>query len=207
MSERFRVNQHSDLGTAALSGKSKSAFQSLMEEIAGGSEAAVESLLSLYGKHLSRAVRRRLNQGIRSKFDTSDFVQAVWASFFCGREALATFENSGQFVAFLTRMAKNKVIDECRRRFQTQKNDVNRERTLGGDASQEVAIPGREPTPSQVAIGHEEWERMIGGVPSHYREILELRALGETQEEIAQRLGVSEKTVRRVLKRVRDRRE
>jgi RNA polymerase sigma factor (sigma-70 family) len=52
---------------------------------------------------------------------------------------------------------------------------------------------------------HEQWERMVGEVPSRYRQILELRAAGETQEEIARRLGVSEKTVSRVLHKLRAR--
>jgi RNA polymerase sigma factor (sigma-70 family) len=188
-----------------LMSESKSGFQSLMGEIAAGSESAVEKLLGLYGDHLCRAVRRRLNRALRPKFDTSDFVQAVWASFFCDRGQLAQFEHSGQLVAFLTKVASNKVVDECRHQLQTQKADVTRERSLSDDTSQEIRIPGREPAPSQVAIMHEQWERMADEVPSRYRQILELRAVGETQEEIASRLGVSEKTVNRVLRKLRTR--
>ena len=184
-----------------------SSFRSLMQEIAAGSQTAVGKLLDLYGHHLCRAVRRRLSRVLRPKYDTSDFVQAVWASFFCDRGQLARFEHSGDFVAFLTKMANNKVVDECRRRLHTQKANVNRERSLSDDASQETVLPGREPTPSQVAIGHEQWERMMGEVPSHYRQILKLRAAGSTQEEIASLLGVNEKTVRRVLNKLRGRME
>lgn len=189
----------------ALMSEEKSGFQSLMEQIAAGSEAAVEKLLGLYGEHLCRAVRRRLSRALRPKFDTSDFVQAVWASFFCDRRQLAQFEHSGQLVAFLTRVASNKVVDECRHRLQTKKADVARERSLSDDTSQEIRIPGREPAPSQVAIMREQWEQMAGELPSRYRQILALRAAGETQEEIAGRLGVSEKTVNRVLNKLRAR--
>lgn len=185
----------------------ESGFQNLMAQIAAGSELAVERLLSLYGDHLCRAVRRRLNRALRPKFDTSDFVQAVWASFFCNRGEIARFDHSAQFVAYLTRVAKNKVIDECRHRLQTQKADVSRERSIFEDASEALPVPGREPRPSQVAIMREQWERMVGGVPSHYRQIVEMRAVGQSQEEIAGRLGVSEKTVSRVLNRLRSRLE
>jgi len=185
----------------------RTGFQSLMEQIAAGSEAAVERLLTLYGNHLCRAVRRRLNRALRPKFDTSDFVQAVWASFFCDRGQLARFEHSGQLVAFLPRMANNKIVDECRHRLETKKADVTRERSLAADGSEEMELPGREPRPSQIAIMHEQWEQMRGGVPSEYREILDLRAAGETLEEIALRLGVNERTVRRVLRRLRGRME
>jgi RNA polymerase sigma-70 factor, ECF subfamily len=177
----------------------KSGFQGLMAQIAAGSESAVESLVNQYGSQLCRAVRRRLNPRLRSKFDTGDFVQAVWASFFFDREKLARFEHSGDFVAFLTKMAQNKVVDECRRRLQTQKTNLQRERSISAEASEEIVLRSREPAPSQVAIRNERWERMLNGLPEQYRRILELRAAGETQEEIAGRLGISERTVRRVL--------
>lgn len=180
-------------------------FQSLMEQIAAGSEAAVERLLGLYGDHLCRAVRRRLSRALRPKFDTNDFVQAVWASFFCNRGELARFEHSAQLVAFLTRVASNKVVDECRHRFQTQKADVARECSLSDQTSQELAIPGREPPPSQIAMMNEQLERLRGDVPSRYRSIVELRVEGQSQEEIAEKLGVSERTVSRVLNKLRSR--
>jgi len=175
-----------------------------MEEIASGSESAVKTLLDQYGDHLCRAVRRRLGRRLRPKFDTVDFVQAVWASFFHDRDHVARFEDSQQLVAFLTRVANNKVVDECRH-GQTQKADVGRECSLTDDDGQAVDVPGRDPTPSQVAVGHEAWERMLAGVRAEHRPILELRVRGETQDEIADRLGVNEKTVRRVLSKLRHR--
>ncbi|TVS11743.1 MAG: sigma-70 family RNA polymerase sigma factor [Planctomycetaceae bacterium] len=174
-------------------------FQELMQQIASGCDSAVENLISQYGNQLCRAVRRRLNPRLRQKFDTSDFVQAVWASFFCGRDQLNRFQHSGDFVAFLTKMARNKVVDECRHRLQTQKRDVTREQSIFTDASEEIPLPSRDPAPSQIAIRNERWQRMLEGLPSQYRRILELRVAGETHEDIARQLGVSDRTVRRVL--------
>jgi RNA polymerase sigma factor (sigma-70 family) len=195
----FSSDREQIFPTEPVMSESKSGFQGLMEQIAAGSESAVESLVSQYGGQLCRAVRRRLNPRLRSKFDTGDFVQAVWASFFFDREQLGRFERSVDFVAFLTKMAQNKVVDECRRRLQTQKMNLHRERSISADASEEIVVRSREPAPSQVAIRNEQWERMMSGLPMHYRQILELRAGGETLEEIADRLGISERTVRRVL--------
>jgi RNA polymerase sigma factor (sigma-70 family) len=179
-----------------------SGFHDLMEQIATGSESAVERLISQYGGQLCRAVRRRLNRRLRPKYGTSDFVQAVWASFFCGRAQLSRFEHSGDFVAFLTAMAQNKVVDECRHRLGTQKRDLRREQPIYTDTSEEIPVRSREPAPSQVAIRNEQWQRMLEGLPTQYRQILELRLAGETQEEIALKLGVSERTVRRVLSKL-----
>ncbi len=185
-----------------LMSTSEFGFHDLMKQIALGSESAVENLISQYGSQLCRAVRRRLNSRLRSKYDTSDFVQAVWASFFCGPDQWNRFQHSGDFVAFLTNMARNKVVDECRHRLQTQKRDVAREQPIFTDTSEEIPLPGREPAPSQVAIRNEQWQRMLEGLPSQYRQILEMRVAGETHKDIARLLGVSERTVRRILSKL-----
>ena len=91
--------------------------------------------------------------------------------------------------------------------MQTQKANVNRERPLEGDLAQGETLAGRDPAPSQVAIAKEQWERMAQGIPSHHREILELCAAGETHQRIADKLGVNEKTVRRVLRKLQSRLE
>jgi RNA polymerase sigma factor (sigma-70 family) len=181
---------------------SDDSFRKLMEQVKCGSDGAVERLLELYGDHIYRAVRRRLNQVLRSKFDSQDFVQAVWASFFAHRDDVSRFKTPEELIAFLARIASNKVIDECRHHMQTQKSNVNRERSLGHEGDQAGSLPASEPTPSEVAIANEQFARMTQGQPSRYKKIVELRANGETYEQIAERLGVNEKTVRRVLKKL-----
>jgi RNA polymerase sigma factor (sigma-70 family) len=143
-----------------------------------------------------------LNRALRPRFDSQDFVQAVWASFFRHRSQVVRFKRPDELIAFLTRVAGNKVIDECRHRMQTQKANVNRECSLDDDLPARAVPVGREPPASQVAIAKEQWERMIDGIPTRYRRILELRAQGETQKRIAELLRVDERTVRRVLHRL-----
>jgi RNA polymerase sigma factor (sigma-70 family) len=67
------------------------------------------------------------------------------------------------------------------------------------------ALPGRQPTPSQLLIAEEEWRRLLLGLPPHHRQMLVLLRQGHTQEEVARQLGFNEKTVRRVLERALDR--
>ena len=182
-------------------------FRDLMDEVHAGSEAAAVRFMDLYAEHIYRAVRRRLNRVLRPRFDSQDFVQAVWASFFGHRSQIVKFDRAEELIAFLSRVAGNKVIDAFRHRLQTQKANVNRERSIDDDLRQGVIPVGKEPAASQVAIAKEQWERMTKDVPSHYRRILELRAEGETHKRIAELLDLNEKTVRRVLRRLRSRLE
>ena len=63
-------------------------------------------------------------------------------------------------------------------------------------------MPSRQPAPVDVAIAHEQWDRLLKDQPDHYRRIIELRLQGHTYQSIADTVGVDECTVRRFLKRL-----
>jgi RNA polymerase sigma factor (sigma-70 family) len=178
-------------------------FATLLEGVRNGSQDAAWELVELYGPHIQRAVRRTLTKEIRSKFDSQDFVQAVWASFFLRPARFARINNPEQLIALLAAMARHKTIDEIRKRMKTQKHDVARERMLGGFAARVAhQLESREPTPSQVAMAREQWESLLRGQPENCRRIVQLRLSGETYLSIARKVGVSQRTVQRVLVRL-----
>ncbi len=57
-------------------------FCTLMRRVGEGSEDAAWELVTRYGEDIRRAVRRVLNVKLRPKFNSLDFVQLVWKSFF-----------------------------------------------------------------------------------------------------------------------------
>jgi RNA polymerase sigma factor (sigma-70 family) len=178
-------------------------FASLMEGVRQGSDEAVRELLEEYGPYVVRAVRRKLNRPMRAKVDSVDFTQAVWASFFANRSQIERLDKPEALIAFLVQVAKNKVIDEFRRLFHTQKHDLNRERSMQGSAEYEAGrLAARTPTPSQIAATNELRDKLLAGQPPHYRQILQYRQLGMTQEEIAQRMKLNVRTIQRVMQRL-----
>jgi RNA polymerase sigma factor (sigma-70 family) len=178
-------------------------FRELMEQVRNGSEEAAWHLVECYGERVRRAVRRSLNRRLRSKFDSLDFVQLVWSSFFRTRNGLDRFGRPEELAAFLVTMARNKVGMEVRRRLLTARYNVNRERSLDGKGSDALQdLTDREPPPLDTLIARERWERIMEHQPGHYRQIVELRLQGNTHREIADRLGVAECTVRRFLKKL-----
>ena len=147
------------------------------------------------------AVRRRLDRRMRSKFDSQDFVQAVWASFFCNVPDLDRFKTEDELLCFLIRMAGNKVADEYRRRIKTEKYAVHREKHMSGFGDSIGFDPAsKEPSPSERVMARESWEQVLNQLPPRYRDVLELRRSGSTMQEIADQLNLSERTVRRLLK-------
>lgn len=179
-------------------------FRSLLQEVEAGSEDAIRRLLEAHGGMVLRVVRARLHRLLRRQYDSEDFTQAVWASFFQHRDLLARFETVEQLSAFLKSMAANKVMLECRRRLQTQKYDRRRERAAESwGLSSLDNIRNSDPTPSDVAAARDELEQYS----ELERKLIGLRAAGATHEEIASEMGVHPSTVRRIMKRLRPRDE
>jgi RNA polymerase sigma factor (sigma-70 family) len=172
----------------------------LMARVRDGDQDAVRELLDTYGDFLLHVIRRRLNRPLRTQFDSADFVQAVWASFFTGRLKDQEFASPEDLINFLAGLARNKVCDAARKGMRTDKRNLYRAHSLDGSAA---ALAGREPsplpTPSQVVMAEEQWNRLLDGQPEHYRRILLLLREGHTQQEVAAALRLNEKTVRRVV--------
>jgi RNA polymerase sigma factor (sigma-70 family) len=178
-------------------------FSDLLQRVREGSQDAFFELVTTFSEPVLLAVRRRLGKKIRSKFDSDDFVQAVWATFFEHRVEMTSFATPQDLTQFLARIASNKVIDTLRRQLKTDRRNVNREESL--ESSDIHPIEGTAPTGSEVAIARERWFRLVDGQPAECVEVAKLRLVGATRAEVAQQLGVSEKTVQRILKRLRHR--
>jgi RNA polymerase sigma-70 factor (ECF subfamily) len=174
-------------------------FQQAIERVCSGSQEAVWELIETYGPHIKRVVRRRLHQRLRSKFDSLDFVQMVWASFFADRDRIARIREPEELIRYLAAMARNKVVEESRRRMKYQKHNVNRERPLVPNDVGDSKSHHRQETPSQIAIAKERMSHMLRNQSQRNRRIVEMRMNGATYVEISKTLGIHERTARHVI--------
>src|SRR5882724_6342151 len=111
----------------------ESELSDFLQRIQAGDDGAARELLSRFEAEVRLVVRRQLPRLLRSRFDSLDFLQSVWGSFFRRMRSTPTeFEDSRHLVAFLARAAKNKVIDEYRRAA-SRKQDMHREEPLWVD--------------------------------------------------------------------------
>lgn len=180
-------------------------FRALLAQVRAGDSRAADELFQQFSPLILRVVRRRLSAALRVKFDSTDFVQAVWAAFFEVLER-RDFADPDELAKFLLAVARNKLCDEIRRRVR------NERRTLANDAP--LAAPPfptetdwdrvdlRQPRPSQVAVLRERWRLLVASQPPLHRQIFEMRFQGSTFAEIATELNVHERTARRVFERL-----
>ena len=178
-------------------------FHALMERVLAGSEEAAAELFRDYEPYLLHAIRRRLSKRMRPSFDSLDFAQDVWASFFAEDAIPRVFKTPAEFVAFLAKLAHNKVVDASRRRLKTPGNEAAPVRSIDDsltfDKDQLVA---RQPTPSQVVSKEDEWTTFLQGQKLLYRRIYILYREGKTQLQIAEELNIHVRTVNRVVNRL-----
>jgi RNA polymerase sigma factor (sigma-70 family) len=113
-----------------------------------------------------------------------------------------TFDSPADLLAFLTKLARHKVIDVVRGRTAAHKNDVKRERSINDpDRPQfERIIDPHQATPSQILMSEEEWRNFLADQPPAYRLIFQMLREGKTQEEVAESLGISTRQIRRVIR-------
>src|SRR5437870_3238249 len=99
-----------DPSNDARSEDRKEEFAHLIQQVKDGSEEAARTLFDRYGHHILRMVRAKLHRKMRSQFDSQDFAQDVWASFFGAPIRETNFESSRVLVAFLANMTYHKMI-------------------------------------------------------------------------------------------------
>ncbi len=166
-----------------------------IKRLSEGDAEAVEPVFRAYEPYLRIAVRRRLSRRLRTKVDSGDIVQSVFADVLGGfREGGWSFAGEAQFLAFLRRIAWRRLAD-C---YHKHRRALSDERSLS-EAPSTDHPPSRLPRPSQVAQGHELWNHLLEASSPLHQDVVQLKSRGLKLSEIAFRTGLHESSVRRIL--------
>lgn len=177
-------------------------FRQTLQQISEGSEQAVWHFIEKYGPHIQRVIRRRLHPQMRSKFDSGDFVQMVWFSFFTHPIQTHRFRGPEDLMSYLAAMAKHKVIDAWRRKATAETCDVDSPQEPGQEEQGSSAQRVDNSTPSKIAIARERWQKMMDDPSDHRRRVVQLRLQGASYAEIARSLGIGETTARELIEKM-----
>lgn len=181
-------------------------FGLLMHHVRAGSPIAGAALVEEFGHHVKRVVRKHLRHDLRSIFDSDDFVQETWRDFFAQGMKDAHFANADELSAFLATIAKRKVIMSQRQWLTSQRRSLHKQQSLADLEDPEASSPpDPAPLPEETASQKEEVNRVLDQLANRNRLIVLLLWEGYTHAEVSKELGVTEKTVQRVLFRIRER--
>lgn len=181
----------------------RSEFHRLIAKVQEGDGEAARRLYEQFGEYLMRAVRARLHRRLRPKFDSIDFTQDVWGSFFTRVIDKYELTKPEELVNLLSAMARNKIIEVSRGHghIGRSKRRLPREDYFEESAAAQRALT-TPTTPSQIAMSEEAWTRLLAGQPPVYRRVLLLLREGVPHETIAADLGITLRTVQRVIRKV-----
>ncbi|MEO8495798.1 MAG: sigma-70 family RNA polymerase sigma factor [Planctomycetota bacterium] len=159
----------------------------------------------LYSNRLILLAQSRLDAATCQKVAPEEVVQSVYRSF-CRRESDGELElvTPDSLWCWLAQLTVWKCKDRVKH-HRAGRRDVRREQAPSkagelGPASEGVS---REPTPEEAAVLAETVEQLMQKLDECDRPILTLRLQGYTVPEIAPRVNCGERTVERVLARVR----
>jgi RNA polymerase sigma-70 factor (ECF subfamily) len=187
-----------------------SSFDDLMTRLRAGDEEAARQIYNRFLYRLLARVRSRLNARLRQKLDPEEVVQSALNSFF-RRYAEGQFEltNWDSLLSLLGQITLRKCGHQIEY-FRAARRDVQREQALAADEGSacDWEVMGREPTPHHEAVLQETIEHLANSLDDdRERMILSLSLEGCDKAEISERVGRSERTVDRVLTRIRKRLE
>lgn len=174
--------------------------QQLIQQAAGGDDAAANRLLERHRAALRRLVAVRMDRAMARRVDASDIVQDVLLE--ASRRMSDYLRDPAMpFHLWLRQMAKDRMID-LHRRHHAQRRDVDRERPLvqrgyPDQSSLDLAaqLKDAELTPAAATIRKELEGRFLEALDDldeHDREIITMRHVEQLgNSEVAEALGLS----------------
>lgn len=172
----------------------------LLTQLTSGDDAAAAEVFVKYEPYLRMVVRKNLTPSLRTKFDSMDIVQSIWADLIRGfREAGWRFVDAQHLRAFLVQLTRNRFIDRIRR----HRTALAREQSME-PSGQQMKLLANDPKAEQVAEAEELWGQIMELCPVEHREILQMKRAGAATADVAARTGLHEGSVRRILCGVAD---
>jgi RNA polymerase sigma-70 factor (ECF subfamily) len=179
--------------------------QDLLARLRAGDEQAAAEVFNRFTRRLVGLARLKLGQSLRGKEDPEDAVQSALMSFF-PRYAAGQFELASwdELWGLLARMTAHKCGDRVER-FRAARRDIRREVSApaADDSNPSWEFLTRDPTPAQAVVLTEIIEELHGSLGERDRAILALHLQGIDVAVISTELQCSERTVFRVLERIR----
>lgn len=180
--------------------------RTLAQQCEGGDEGAFEAIWERYAQKLVRLARSRISERLAARIEAEDVVQSVFRTFFGHiQEHRFTFDQENDLWKLLVSMTLNKLRNKVDWHT-AAKRDVSVERPMsGGNSSFPSAfdVDGESPSPEAVVAFLDLLEHFMNDLRENDRMVLEMRLQGLKQEEIAEKMGCTERTVRRTLERIR----
>lgn len=183
-------------------------WDELLQGLRQGDEAACSQFWQRYGPLLEAVARKQLSARVQRRVGPDDVVQSACRTFF-RRVSEGQFELSD--AGALWRLMCSITLSKARRAARNQnrqKRSQTREQGLEiPDSSgnlRQIEIPGNVTSPMAAIEIADQLEHLLASLGTDECQVLDLKMQDLTNEEIAEKLGCSERTVRRLARSIQE---
>ncbi len=173
------------------------------DEILATTPGYETELFHRYATRLLAFARSRLPRDLNSRVDEEDVIQSVFRSFFRRHEqGQFEFENSYDVWQLLAAITYRKIVNTVKHHRRDRRNSQLDQNTQADSILSDLA--DRTPTPDELNVMFDYLRWILDQLPAQQKKILQLRLEGHSIEEIAERVSLSQRSVKRALARVRE---
>jgi len=181
---------------------SDSEWMHTIRGLQAGEPAVLHSFYAKLGPMLHAIAARRVAPHLQSRFDAEDVVQSTFRTFF--RRAQGgqfLFEDNQRLWNLLCAITLTKLKEKVRF-HQRQSRAAGREQRHSdaqNPAGTRAELIAAAMSPETALDFADEFEHLLGTLTEPERRLVELKLQDRTNDEAAETLGVSERTIRRML--------
>jgi RNA polymerase sigma factor (sigma-70 family) len=171
-----------------------------------GEQGAAREFCDRFGPALHRMAESHLPGGLRRRLGAEDVVQSACRTFLRRvRDQQFQLADSRGLWRLMCAITLTKVREQTRfhrrkrRGFHLEAADVPNDSAAGPQLARHV------PAPDEAAMFADEFRRLLESLDAQERQVVELKLEDRTNVQVAEAMGLSERTVRRILSRLKDR--
>jgi len=165
----------------------------------------IQEFWEQYGPMLHRVAEAHLADRLRQRVGAEDVVQSVCRTFFRRVQGgQLTLTDSETLWRLLCAITLTKVREQARYHSRQKRGMMQEVHAMPhpDDSNAAFDLAARGPSPHEAAAFADQFEQILGVLDEEERQIVDLKLQECTHDEVADRLGISERTVRRLFKRI-----
>jgi RNA polymerase sigma factor (sigma-70 family) len=181
-------------------------WERLIQGLRTGDPLVIQEFCGRYGAMLERLADKHLPAGLRRRVGPEDVVQSACRTFLRraqhGEFKLADSDGLWRLLCAIT---LTKVREQARfhlRKRRSLKQESDASPPTGMESGFGFVPVAAGPTPAEAAEFADQFQRILESLDEEARQVVDLKLQDYTQAEIAERMGSSERTVRRIMKRI-----
>lgn len=167
-----------------------------------GDSGLLEDFWRQYGPMLERVAARHIGDRLRTKLGPEDVVQSACRTFF--RRAKAgefRLEDAEALWRLLCAITVTKVKEQSRFHAR-KKRSMDREVSASTSDGDDMPLPSGGPAPEAEVDFADHFEKLLESLDEEERRIVNFKLQDLTHDQVAERMGISERTVRRLFKQL-----